>query len=93
LIENKFHVSTGKPKEAARPAGMQGRRYAISLGSQVVIVVLGYEAKPAQLPNKSQTLSVHGISGSDANRVELRFSLPYGAPSPSGEKEDRAVRH
>jgi HD superfamily phosphohydrolase len=93
LIENKFHGSTGKPKEAARPAGMQGRRYAISLGSQIVIVVLGYEAKPAQLPNKPQTLSVHGISGSDANRVEFLFSLPYGAPSPSGEKEDRAVRH
>jgi HD superfamily phosphohydrolase len=92
LIENKFHQFTGRPKYVSPAAGMQGRRYAISLASQVVIVVLGYEAKPAELPNKSSTLTVHGISSMDENRVELRFSLPYGAPLPSREKMDAAAR-
>ena len=92
LIENKFHGATRSPQNVAGAAGMQGRRYAISLGAQVVIVVVGYKVKGGDLPNKSKALSIHGISALDANRVELRFSLPYGAPLPSREKEDRRTR-
>ena len=92
VIENKFHDTTDRPQAAMSAAGMQGRRYAISLGSQLVLVVLGYKVGAAGLPNKSQTLSVHGISGKDSNRVELRFSFPYGAPFPSSEKVDPSAR-
>jgi hypothetical protein len=92
LIENKFHGATSTPQNVAGAAGMQGRRYAISLSAQVVIVVVGYKVNGGQLPNKSTTLSVRGISALDSNRVELRFSLPYGAPLPSHEKEDRRAR-
>lgn len=92
LIENKFHGGTRAPESVAAPAGMQGRRYAIALGAQVVFVVLGYKLSGGDLPNKSATLSIHGISTIDPNRVEFRFTLPYGAPDPSQEKEDRKAR-
>ncbi|MGY3531797.1 hypothetical protein [Bradyrhizobium sp. USDA 4452] len=92
VIENKFHDTTDRPRAVMPAAGMQGRRYAISLGSQLVMVVMGYEVASGGLPNKSQTLSIHGISGQDANRVELRFSLPYGAPYPSNEQADPSTR-
>jgi hypothetical protein len=92
LVENKFHGKSADPAATAGAAGMQGRRYAISLRSQVVIVVLAYESAPATFPNKSETMSIHGISTRDSNRVEIRFSLPYGAVIPSREKTDRAAR-
>ncbi|MFB6461487.1 HD domain-containing protein [Bradyrhizobium tunisiense] len=92
LIENKFHGPTKHPTRVAAPAGMQGRRYAISLGSQVVVVVVGHKLSGGDLPNKSATLSIHGISSIDPNRVEFRFSLPYGAPLPSRESEDPKAR-
>ncbi|MGJ4897474.1 HD domain-containing protein [Bradyrhizobium oligotrophicum] len=92
LIENKFHGGTRSPQNVARAAGMQGRRYAIALGAQIVFVVVGYKLSGGDLPNKSATLSIHGISSQDPNRVEFRFSLPYGAPNPSDEKEDRVAR-
>lgn len=69
---------------------MQGRRYAISLSSQVVIVLLGYKASPGMLANKSQTMTIHPITEIDNNRVEVRFSFPYGAVVPSSEKASTA---
>ncbi|MCK1542334.1 hypothetical protein IVB12_10250, partial [Bradyrhizobium sp. 179] len=92
LIENKFYGETKDPASVAAPAGMQGRRYAIALGAQVVFVVLGHKLSGGDVPNKSATLSIHGISTIDTNRVELRFSLPYGAPLPSREHEDPKSR-
>ena len=51
LVENKFHGETQSPSKAAPAAGMQGRRYAIALNAQVVIVVLSYMPKPATFLN------------------------------------------
>lgn len=92
LIENKFYGATKDPTSVAASAGMQGRRYAIALGAQVVFVVVGHKLSGGDAPNKSGTLSIHGISSIDINRVELRFSLPYGAPVPSREIEDPRSR-
>jgi hypothetical protein len=88
LVENKFHGRTPEPTDASRPAAMQGRRYAIALNSQIVIVILGYRPTASMFPNKTDCVSVHPISVGDQNRVEIRFSLPYGAVKPSREKAD-----
>ena len=92
LVENKFHERTAKPAEASPAAGMQGRRYAIALSAQVVIVMLAHRAAPGSFPSKPQCVSVHPIAAAEHNRVEIRFSLPYGAVVPSSEKADRSVR-
>lgn len=91
LVENKFHGETRTPSEAAPAAGMQGRRYAIALNAQVVIVVLGYMPKPATLPTKCQSVTIRRIAIGDRNRVEIRFALPYGAVLPSHERADRSA--
>jgi hypothetical protein len=69
---------------------MQGRRYAIALNAQVVIVVLGYMPKPATFPAKSQCVTIRGIAADDRNRVEIRFALPYRAVLPSHERAGRS---
>jgi HD superfamily phosphohydrolase len=86
LIENKFHSSPIAAVDVAPAAGMQGRRYAISLGSQVVIVVAAFKAQPGKFPNKAGCISVKPISSMDRNRVEIRFTVPFGAVVPSSEK-------
>jgi len=88
LIENKFSGESSSPAKLAPAAGMQGRRYAISLDAQVVIVVVGYQPKPGGFFSKSKCVSVRSISALDRNRVEIRFMLPYGAVVPSSEKAD-----
>jgi HD superfamily phosphohydrolase len=85
LIENKLHGSTQNPSGVKPAAGMQGRRYAISLGAQIVIVVTGYQPQPGKFPSKVDVVTVARIAADD-NRVEIRFSLPYGAVKPSSEK-------
>lgn len=85
LVENKFHASVTDPERIAPAAGMQGRRYAVSLGSQIVIVVSAYRVAAGRFPQKSATVSVGPIVSADGNRVEIRFNLPYGAPVPSRE--------
>ena len=92
LVENKFHGRTAKPTKASPAAGMQGRRYAIALSAQVVIVMLAYKPPPAAFPSKPQCVTVHAIAAGEQNRVEIRFSLPYGAVVPSSEKADASVR-
>ena len=69
---------------------MQGRSYAISLSSQIVIVVLAYIPKASDFPSKPETISVHPISARSDNRVEIRIALPYGAVKPSDEKKSEA---
>jgi HD superfamily phosphohydrolase len=88
LLENKFHASPASPEGLSPAAGMQGRRYAVALSSQVVIVVSAYQAKPGELRTKSQSVSVRQIAKSDGNRVEIRFDVPFGAVIPSREKRD-----
>ncbi|NNM74198.1 HD domain-containing protein [Enterovirga aerilata] len=90
LIENKFEGAVKNPAAAAPAAGMQGRRYAVALDSQVVIVVVGYDAKNVGLPSKPACVTVSDIKRDDRNRAEIRFSLPYGAPVPSRVKPDQA---
>jgi hypothetical protein len=67
---------------------MQGRRYAIALNAQVVIVVLGYKPKPAAFPTKPQCVTIQPIASGDRNRVEIRLTLPYAAVIPSHEKSE-----
>lgn len=86
VIENKFHGEARDPSSISKSAGMQGRRYAISLGSQVVIVATGYQPKPGSFPNKPSIVEVRPVTGSSENRVEVRFSFPYNAVTPSREK-------
>ena len=70
---------------------MQGRRYALALNSQLVVVLLAYKAEPGAFPDKASSISVAPIVSGDLNRVEIRFSLPFGAVVPSAEKvEPRA---
>lgn len=88
LIENKFARVVATPETAAPAAGMQGRRYAVSLSSQVVIVFVGYKPKPGEFPDKVKCVSVHSISSGDRSRVEIRVSLPYNAVKPSSEAAD-----
>jgi hypothetical protein len=88
LVENKFHAAAQTPAAAAPAAAMQGRRYAIALNSQVVIVVLAYVPSPGTFPTKPQCVTVHRISMGEKNRVEIRFTLPYRAVVPSREKAD-----
>jgi hypothetical protein len=89
LIENKFHSSPAAAADVAPAAGMQGRRYAISLGSQVVIVVAAHKVGPGEFPNKASCISVKSISSKDRNRAEIRFSVPFGAVVPSREKPEQ----
>lgn len=86
LVENKFADTPGDPNKAFPAAGMQGRRYAIALGSQIVIVVGAQKAKRTKFPSKTATVSVRPISAGDVNRVEIRVLLPFGAVVPSREK-------
>lgn len=92
LVENKFHGTASEPKATARAASMQGRRYAISLDTQLVIVLLGYKPWQGRFPSKAEAISVHRISGDDARCAEIRLTVPYGATRPSEEKADRSVR-
>jgi hypothetical protein len=88
LIENKFSDAATDPEKLFPAAGMQGRRYAIALGSQIVIVVGARRAQPGEFPSKTETVSIRPISSGDVNRVEIRFLLPFGAVVPSREKSD-----
>jgi HD superfamily phosphohydrolase len=92
LVENKFHGRTAEPTKASPAAAMQGRRYAIALSAQIVIVMLAYKPPPGLFPSKPRCVTVHPIGAGEQNRVEIRFSLPYGAVVPSSEKADRSVR-
>lgn len=84
LIENKY---SSKPKKSIGDGpGVQGRRYAISLSSQVVIVVSASKAKAGEFPDKANCVSVRPIAGDDLNRVQICFDLPFGAVPPSAEK-------
>jgi hypothetical protein len=93
MIENKFH-STASQSEAVSPAaGMQGRRYAISLGAQIVIVVAAYKPQPGQYQNKANCISINEISREDKNRAEIRFLLPFGSccTFPRKTKKSREI--
>lgn len=85
MIENKFK-DTGTPAPLATmpAAGAQGRRYAISLLSQIVITVVAARvAKNKQPLQRSDTVEVKQLPGNDENRAEFRFIIPFGADVPS----------
>lgn len=88
VVENKW--ASGQPSDPFPSAGMQGRRYAIGINSQIVVVVGAVKVGASQVPSKPSTISVQKITSMDKNRVEIRFLLPYGAPVPSKEKPDRS---
>ena len=92
LVENKFHGETRDAENVGRAAGMQGRRYAVALDTQLVVVVSGYKPAVGAFPSKSELITVHRIARDDRRRVEIRVTLPYGAVRPSREKADRKVR-
>jgi hypothetical protein len=89
LIENKFHDRPSDASKVAPAAGMQGRRYAIALRSQIVIVVAAYKVEPGKFPTRAQCIRVSQIARADKNRAEIRFSVPFGAVSPSREKPEQ----
>lgn len=86
LVENKFEGKVADPTKSAPAAGMQGRRYAISLGAQIVIVVVAYELPSGVVPDQHQTITIREITKADGNRAEIRVSLPYGTVKPSRER-------
>jgi hypothetical protein len=86
LVENKFKDTASDPQKSFPAAGMQGRRYAIALGSQIVVVVGAQRARPGKFPSKTDTVTIRPISSGDVNRVEIRILLPFGAALPSREK-------
>lgn len=86
ILENKIADTVANPATAKAAAGMQGRRYAIALDSQIVLVVLAYRCKPGEMLSKTESVTVHPITRGGDDRVEIRFALPYGSPVPSREK-------
>jgi hypothetical protein len=86
ILENKYAGSTADPENEKPAAGMQGRRYAVSLDKQIVLVVIAYRLD-GSLPAKAETVSVHPIT-ERGRCVEMRIALPFGAPVPSREKQD-----
>lgn len=87
LVENKFtsEIIADLLKHAL-DAGTQGRRYAISLGSRVIIVPLAYVPRPGDMPSKPRSFAVRAITSGDDRRAEIRVLVPYGAATPSREK-------
>lgn len=85
LIENKFQSApAANPESVAPSAGIQGRRYAIALLSQIVLTVVAVKHKPGKVvPQRSDCVQVLQPNTGDGNRVEIRFTLPFGAPVPS----------
>jgi HD superfamily phosphohydrolase len=61
LVENKFYRKTSAPSAIAPAAAMQGRRYAIALNAQVIIVMAAYQPPPGAFPTKAQSVSIHPI--------------------------------
>jgi hypothetical protein len=86
LLENKFEREIADPENAKVSAGMQARRYAIALNTQIVIVVIAYKPKGGEMRDKTDMITVEKVENKDNGRVEIRFMLPYGATVPSREK-------
>lgn len=85
VIENKFSGATANPADAKPAAAMQGRRYAIALDRQIVIVLHAYKLD-GPMPDKLASVSVHPVTDGDRH-AEFRVDLPYGASVPSRERE------
>lgn len=87
LIENKFKgTATANLNAAAPAAGAQARRYAIALLSQIVLSVAAVRIKKGTaVPQRTDMVKVKQLNGENGNRVEIRFTVPYGAVVPSKE--------
>jgi HD superfamily phosphohydrolase len=85
LIENKYSPVPADSLQAVKPgAGAQGRRYAIALRSLIVFSVAAVKVKAGeQPPQRSDTIEVRNAEPRDGNRVEIRYTVPYGATVPS----------
>jgi hypothetical protein len=93
ILENKIHGPTASPETAKPAAGMQGRRYAIALDAQLVLVAAAYQpARGGSFKDKAQSVTIHRVTRDDRKRVEIRFALPYGAVVPSREVADKDAR-
>jgi hypothetical protein len=86
LLENKIEGITASPSDSKPAAGMQGRRYAIALNAQIVLVMLAYRPPAGEMLDKSQSITVKKIENQPRGRAELRVMLPYGAVTPSRER-------
>ena len=95
LIENKFVGSeTAKPNTVAKSAGAQGRRYAIALQSQIIFTVAAVRIKKGdEPPQRTEMIAVREVKESDGNRTEIRFTVPFGAVVPSGQKPEETTQH
>jgi hypothetical protein len=91
LVENKFSdKAMTNPAAAAPAAGAQGRRYAIALLSQVVLSVAAVRVpQGAAVPQRTNMVKVRQPNAADGNRVEIRFTVPFGAGVPSEETAPR----
>lgn len=87
LIENKFGgIATDSPTKAAPAAGVQGRRYAIALMSQIVISVAAVRIKKGTpVPQRTDMVEVKPLVDGE-NRTDIRFTVPFGATVPSRDK-------
>lgn len=88
LIENKWQSGTAATPDVIAPsAGIQGRRYAISLMSQIIITAAAYRQDSGKpVSQKTDLIEVRQITKADGNRAEIRFNFPYGAKTPSRDK-------
>jgi len=84
LIENKIAKPTDDPMSEAYPYPFQARRYAISLCQSIFLTVVAYQPKTETgiLP-QSQSVIVRKVPDVPGDCVEIRFTIPYGTPTPS----------
>ena len=87
-IENKFENKGKAPEKIAPDSGAQARRYAIALDSRLLFVVIAYRAE-GEVPSKPKSVEVRRVANEAEGRVQIRFYLPFGAPTPSKQKADR----
>ncbi|MEM6474600.1 MAG: HD domain-containing protein [Pseudomonadota bacterium] len=90
LVENKYEGKETKNLGGAKKhAGKQARRYAIALTSQVMVTVVAVRLGRNQaVPQKTDLVEVRSPIETDGNRVEFRFTVPFGAPVPSSDKSE-----
>lgn len=90
IVENKFE-SNVETNATAKAAGMQARRYAMALSSQLTIVIVAVRYRAGEMLEKTKAISVGPIVNGE-NRVALRIVLPHGSPLPSREKAQKKAR-
>jgi hypothetical protein len=87
VIENKVRGTAADPLKVGPHYSWQARRYALTLASRVVFVVLAY--KPADdnaiLPMTSR-IEVNRVPNGPHDIAQVRVVIPWGQPVPSKTK-------